>query len=74
MIRVARTRAGEVFLDPPAGGSKGPGRGAYVCPTEGCVERALAGGFRKMLKYEGSLPGDLRERLLERIRPPRGRR
>jgi len=68
LIRVVRSRTGEVGLDPsPVGGRRPPGRGAYVCPDERCVEEALRGGLRRTLKHEGSLPGDLRERLLERI-------
>ncbi|MGH2753435.1 MAG: YlxR family protein [Actinomycetota bacterium] len=74
LIRVVRSRTGEVVLDPsPDGGERPPGRGAYVCPDEPCVDAALRGGLKRALKHEGSLPGDLRERLLERISAPRGR-
>src|SRR5687768_7947834 len=72
LIRVARSRAGKLVLGPPSGGSRSSGRGAYVCPVESCIEQALGGGLRKVLRYEGSLPGDLRERLLERIPAPQG--
>ena len=71
LIRVVRSASGDVVLDPPSGG-KAAGRGAYVCPDERCVGRALDGGLRKMLRNEGSLPGDLKERLLERIPAPTG--
>jgi predicted RNA-binding protein YlxR (DUF448 family) len=74
LIRVARSGAGELVLDPPARGVGSSGRAAYVCPAERCIEQALAGGLKKMLKYEGSLPGDLRKRLLERIPAPEGLR
>jgi predicted RNA-binding protein YlxR (DUF448 family) len=38
LIRVVRTPAGEVRVDPTG---KAAGRGAYVCPTGDCVEMAV---------------------------------
>lgn len=38
LIRVVRTPAGELRVDP---GGKVSGRGAYVCPSAACVEVAL---------------------------------
>jgi uncharacterized protein len=70
LIRIARTATGDVVIDEP--GSRTSGRGAYVCPEKVCVERALGGGLRRTLKQEGSLPGDLMERLLERVPAPAG--
>ena len=40
LIRVVRTAAGEVVVDPSG---KKPGRGAYVHPVAACVEAALSG-------------------------------
>lgn len=36
--RIVRTPGGDVCLDP---GGRLPGRGVYVCPDAGCLDRAL---------------------------------
>jgi|YelNatPaOPRAMG01_1025707.scaffolds.fasta_scaffold00027_66 predicted RNA-binding protein YlxR (DUF448 family) len=36
-VRVARAPGGGVSIDPTG---RSPGRGAYVCPREGCVRQA----------------------------------
>jgi len=41
LVRVVRTPAGEVRVDPTG---KLSGRGAYVCPDATCVDRALRDG------------------------------
>ena len=41
LIRVVRTPAGEVKVDPTG---KVSGRGAYVCPEAPCIERGVRGG------------------------------
>jgi len=41
MVRVVRTPSGEVCVDPTG---KLSGRGAYVCPDAGCVDRAVREG------------------------------
>ena len=38
LIRVVKSPEGEVSLDPKG---KKPGRGAYVCPSEGCLKRSI---------------------------------
>jgi len=38
LIRVVRSPDGEVSLD---FGGKKPGRGAYMCPSETCLKRAI---------------------------------
>lgn len=38
LIRVVRAPDGTVSLDPVG---KKPGRGAYVCPDAGCLQRAI---------------------------------
>jgi len=40
LVRIVRTPTGEVRVDPTG---KQAGRGAYLCPTRGCWESALAG-------------------------------
>jgi uncharacterized protein len=49
LVRLVRLRSGVVVVDATA---RATGRGAYVCPDAGCVERALIRGrlahaFRK---------------------------
>ena len=38
LIRVMRNAENEIKLDKT---SKAPGRGAYLCPNSGCLERAI---------------------------------
>ena len=38
LIRIVRTPAGEILLDPTG---KQSGRGAYLCPDTACMEQAL---------------------------------
>lgn len=38
LLRVVRSPEGEISLDPRG---KKPGRGAYVCPNEDCLRRAV---------------------------------
>jgi len=40
LVRVVRTPAGEVLLDPTG---KKAGRGAYICPCEECLRKAVKG-------------------------------
>lgn len=47
LIRVVRSPEGEISLDPTG---KKSGRGAYLCPTAGCLKLA-----RKQRKLERSL-------------------
>jgi len=52
LIRIVRTKEGEVSIDPTG---RADGRGAYVCPRTGCFESAA----------QGRLAGALRARLDE---------
>ena len=54
MIRVIRTKEGEFLLD--ATGKKN-GRGAYICPTEECLKKAVRNkGLERSFKQ--SIPAD----------------
>ena len=55
LVRLVRRADGRVVVD-----ASGPGRGAYVCPEPGCVERALKGGrlahaFRAACRLDAEL-------------------
>ena len=39
LVRITRTPSGEVVID--QGGSKAPGRGAYLCRSVSCWDQAL---------------------------------
>jgi hypothetical protein len=49
MIRVVRTPAGAVQVDPTG---RLAGRGAYVCPRVDCWRTALRGSLARVLKTE----------------------
>jgi predicted RNA-binding protein YlxR (DUF448 family) len=61
LVRLVRTPQGNIELD--ATGKK-DGRGAYLCPTQECLEKALQG---KQLEHviKGHLTPDSRERLMK---------
>lgn len=59
MIRVIRTSEGEFLLD--ATGKKN-GRGAYLCPSRECLEKAIKGkGLERSFKQ--SIPKEVYEAL-----------
>jgi len=61
LVRLVRTPMGDIEID--ATGKK-EGRGAYLCPTRECLEKALQG---KQLEYvfKGRLTPDNQERLMK---------
>ena len=63
LMRVVRTPAGEIILD---ASGRAPGRGAYVCRTDECLDKAIAkGALSRALTTP--LPADLRDALAEGI-------
>ncbi len=63
LMRVVRTPAGEIILD---ASGRAPGRGAYVCRTIACLDKAIAkGALSRALTTP--LPADLRDALAEGI-------
>lgn len=62
LVRIVRTPAGAVELDPTG---KRSGRGAYLCHEEGCWQAGLRGdALEHHLHLPGRLPAEERERLL----------
>jgi len=50
-------------------GSRGPGRGAYLCPRESCVHHAVrSGALRRALRHEGPLEESVLEGLVRETR------
>jgi uncharacterized protein len=63
LIRVVRTGAGEVFVDPTG---KANGRGAYLCRDEQCLQKAIRS--RKLERaFDAPIPEDVRNELARRI-------
>jgi hypothetical protein len=60
LIRIVRTPAGDVDLDPTG---KKSGRGAYVCPSAECIGIAI-----KTKRLEKALECQLGEELIGKIR------
>ncbi|HHV78926.1 MAG TPA: YlxR family protein [Firmicutes bacterium] len=64
LVRVVRTCEGQVFVDPTG---KKSGRGAYICPSDDCLEKAVKSGkIGRALEIE--MPPELVEQLRVRIR------
>lgn len=59
LIRIVRTKEGALSIDKTG---KAPGRGAYVCADQACIEKAKK-IFPKILHCE--MDGDLYEMLIE---------
>jgi predicted RNA-binding protein YlxR (DUF448 family) len=58
-MRIVRTPAGELILD---ASGRAAGRGAYVCRTAGCLDKAITkGALSRALKT--ALPDELRTAL-----------
>ena len=60
LIRVVRSAEGEIRVDTT---SKAPGRGAYLCPNQACLERAV-----KTRALERALEGKIDETVWARLR------
>ena len=84
LIRIVRRPDGRVVLDLTgsailgrgsagrAHGGRAPGRGAYVCLDEACVERAVrTSGFKRTLRVD-YLPDGLREEILRAVGETKG--
>jgi predicted RNA-binding protein YlxR (DUF448 family) len=61
-VRLVRGRDGVVVTDPRGGAV---GRGAYVCPNDACLERALQ---RARLAHAFRKPSEASEALAEEVR------
>jgi len=60
LIRVVRTPAGQVVVDPTG---KVAGRGAYICPSLDCLEKAL-----KSKRLENALDCTLSAETVDQLR------
>jgi hypothetical protein len=63
LVRVVRSPAGEIQLDPTG---KANGRGAYICPDPACLEKALK-GQRLAHALECALPPETVDALSARL-------
>ncbi|MEW6546471.1 MAG: YlxR family protein [Bacillota bacterium] len=60
MLRIVRTPDGEILLDPTG---KKSGRGAYVCPDQACLDKAV-----KARRLEKALGKELSSEILGALR------
>lgn len=70
LIRVVRTGAGDVVVDP---GGKISGRGAYVCPDRDCPDRGLREG-RLARALDVVIPASIGNDLANAVHLAAGRR
>jgi len=64
LIRVVRTPEENIEIDSTG---KRSGRGAYICPSEACLEKAIKGKrLEKALKQP--IARDIKDELLERVK------
>jgi len=63
LVRVVKSPEGDISVDFKG---KAPGRGAYVCPTGGCLKRAIKS---KALErgFETSIPPQIYDLLIEKM-------
>jgi predicted RNA-binding protein YlxR (DUF448 family) len=66
LVRIVRTPLGEIRVDPTG---KLSGRGAYVCPDQACVDRALGDG-RLARALERAIPEEAVEGLRASLNRP----
>lgn len=66
LLRLVRTPVGQVQVDP---GGKVAGRGAYVCRTWSCWDKALQRPERLERALRQPLPPEERERLAQALKP-----
>jgi predicted RNA-binding protein YlxR (DUF448 family) len=66
MIRVVRSPEGEITIDPTLNG-KTPGRGAYICRSAECFEKAQKQkGLQRAFK--GAVPDEVYRELAEAVK------
>ncbi|MGI5876139.1 MAG: RNase P modulator RnpM [Dethiobacteria bacterium] len=64
LIRIVRTPKGEIELDPTG---KKAGRGAYICPSKECLQKAIKGkALEKNLR--AAIPTNVIELLEEKFK------
>lgn len=63
LVRIVRTPENEVEIDARG---KRSGRGAYICPTDACLQAALK-GQRLEKALQCAIPADVRKHLQETI-------
>ncbi|HWP98629.1 MAG TPA: YlxR family protein [Syntrophomonadaceae bacterium] len=63
LIRIVRTPEGNVEVDRTG---KRAGRGAYVCPSQNCLDQAVK-GQRLQKALEKEIPAELLQRIKEEV-------
>lgn len=64
LIRIVRSEEGEFALDTTG---KKPGRGAYICPTKECLEKAhKSKGLER--SFKSAVPKEVYEQLMQQLK------
>lgn len=64
LIRIVRSEEGEFALDITG---KKPGRGAYICPTKECLEKAhKSKGLER--SFKSAVPKEVYEQLMQQLK------
>jgi len=64
LIRVVRSPEGEISIDHRG---KKPGRGAYICPDEGCLKKAVKSRSLERA-FSVSVPEDIYDDLAQQLK------
>lgn len=64
LIRVVKNKEGEIFIDKTG---KANGRGAYICNSPGCLEKAIK-AKRLSRAFSAEIPADIYDKLREEIK------
>ncbi|MEN6389732.1 MAG: YlxR family protein [Syntrophomonas sp.] len=63
LVRIVRTPEGDIEVDRTG---KRAGRGAYICPTQDCLDQAVK-GKRLQKALEKEIPGDVLDRVRQEV-------
>lgn len=63
LIRVVKSPEGEISID---GRGKKPGRGAYICPNESCLKKAIKSKALERA-FETKIPDEVYESLINQM-------
>ena len=64
LIRVVKNKEGEIFIDKTG---KANGRGAYICNSPGCLEKAIK-AKRLSRAFSAEIPAEIYDKLREEIK------
>ena len=63
LLRIVKTKDGEIFIDPTG---KKNGRGAYLCKSKECMEKALKNNSLER-SFHVAIPDEIKSELLKEM-------